>query len=199
VRGRGSKDMNAHRLMHTVISVLFLVALLYMQCAKNDTGGDFGATDLYGKWKCYKVFTYRKSMPDSIRNSPVDSMNNLFRITPDSILNYMKADSIPCYTKSAMGVEYTADTDDDTVSLNANLIIQAFENVNGITLKYYYSNVDSINEFCLQKIENAFSMNVCDFGNMLLKTTECGMHGSKSVPVLIQGKVRSSRSTFLSF
>jgi hypothetical protein len=191
--------MNAKCMIHTGIPVLFVVVVLQVHCGRNDAADRFGAADLYGKWKCYKVCTSWKSMPDSVRNGMIDSMNNLYRITPDSILTFVKADSIPCYTKNSMAVEYTADTDDDTVSLNANLIIQAFENVDGITLKYYYSNVDSINEYFLRKIENAFSMNVCDYGNMLLKTTDCRMNGKETVPVVIQGKAHSLHNALLSF
>jgi hypothetical protein len=195
VRNRGRNEMSAKCTMLLGLPVLMLMVLLHVHCQRSDAGDNFGSADLYGNWKCYAVHTYWKSMPDSVRIDPVDSINNLYRITSDSILNYAKADSVPCYAKIFLAVEYTENPYGDTVSLNTNLTIQAFKNGDGVVLKYFYANVDSINEYYLRKIETPFLINVCDYGNMLFKTTECcGMSSMGKVSVAIQCMGNSSRN-----
>jgi hypothetical protein len=135
-------------------------------------------------------------MPDSIRATSPDSLDFLYRITPDSILNYVKTAPASCYAKSSMAVTYTTD---DTVSSGTDLIVQAYQNTIGITLKYYYRTADSITEYCLQKIENSMLIDVCDFGNTLLKTT-AGDRVSRGQPrVVIQCGALTKRNMFNTF
>lgn len=148
------------------ISFLLAVVMLAADCQRNEGDETFSATDMYGKWKCYKIYTVWKSRPDSMRVDTVDSLDNLYRITQDSILNYVKTAPSLCYRKSALAVEYTSG---DTVDSSAYLRITAFLYADGIALKYYYRTADSIKEYCLQKIDTALTINVCRFGSTLLK------------------------------
>jgi hypothetical protein len=141
--------------------------MLFIHCQRNEGLDLFSAADMYGKWECYKINTSWKSTPDSLRTDTVASLYNLYKITPDSILNYTKTSADTCYRKGALSVAYaTSDTGDSA----ANLKIEAYQNSGGIALRYYYRTADSIKEYCLQKIDTVLTINVCRFGSTLLKT-----------------------------
>jgi hypothetical protein len=149
------------------MTIVCAAVMLFIHCQGNEGSGFFTAADMYGKWKCYKIITYWKSMPDSMRTDTVASLYNLYKITPDSILNYTKTSADTCYRKRALSVVYTTSDTGDTA---ANLRIEAYQNSGGIVLRYNYRTLDSIKEYCLQKIDTALTINVCRFGSMLLKT-----------------------------
>jgi hypothetical protein len=188
--------MNAGCKMLVALTILFAFMLLNVHCQKNDGEVVFVPEDLYGKWKCYKIYTYWKSMPDSIRVTSPDSLDFLYRITQDSIVNYVKTAPASCYTKSSMAVAYTTD---DTVASGTDLIVQAYQNTIGITLKYYYRTADSITEYCLQKIENSMAIDVCDFGNTLLKTTAGDRDGMGETRAVIRSGSLTKRKLFNTF
>jgi hypothetical protein len=188
--------MSARWKRHIALLILFVGVLLTVHCQRNDEEVVFIPQDLYGKWKCYKIYTYWKSMPDSIRATSIDSLDVLYRITPDSIVNYVKTPPALCYTKLPMAVTYTTN---DTVSTGTDLIVQAYQNAIGITLKYYYRTADTITEYCLQKIENSISIDVCDFGNTLLKTTTGDRNSMGEPYVIIQSGALTKRNMFKPF
>jgi hypothetical protein len=126
-----------------------------------------------------------KSKPDSATSSPVDSMNNLYRITTDSIVNYVKTDSIPCYTKSWIAVSYSTNPG-DSVPLDSSLIIQAEQSTNGIILRFNYTKTDSIQEYFLEKRDTSSTINVCDYGEMLFKTRSTGLDIMGTVTVRVK-------------
>jgi hypothetical protein len=178
-------SMNAGPLKNLQILLLTFIVLLNFFCQNKDNTGSLSAADLYGKWECYKISTLWKSDPDSVVNSPVDSLNNLYRITADSIINYSKTDSIPCYTKIPLAVSYSTNPA-DSQALDSNLIIQAEQDAEGIVLKYDYAKTDSIRECFLRRIDAPSIINVCDFGNTLFKSNTSDGNKEKTVPVAIQ-------------
>ena len=157
------------------------MAMLLIHCQGNEGSGFFTAAGMYGKWKCYKINTYWKSKPDSMRTDTVGFLYNLYKITPDSILNYTKTSADTCYRKRALSVVYTSSDTGDTA---ANLKIEAYQNSGGIALRYNYRTLDSIKEYCLQKIDTALTINVCRFGSMLLKTASRDTEGGEPSAVV---------------
>jgi hypothetical protein len=152
-----------------VILLLVALALLNVCCQKNGQATDsFTADDVYGKWECYKINTLWKSMPDSVTNEPVEPLYNLFKITTDSLLNYVKTAAIPCYIKTAIGVSYSTNPN-DTLPHDSTLSIGAMQAGDGILLQYNYAKTDSIREYFLQKIDTVLNINVCDYGIMPFK------------------------------
>jgi hypothetical protein len=158
--------MKTRLLMWGSVTFVCTAVILFIHCQGNEGSGFFTAAGMYGKWNCYKINTYWKSKPDSMRMDTVASLYNLYKITPDSILNYTKTSADTCYRKRALSVVYTTSDTGDTA---ANLKIEAYQNSGGIALKYNYRTQDSIKEYCLQKIDTALTINVCRFGSMLLK------------------------------
>jgi hypothetical protein len=167
------------------IVLLSAMILVHLQCEKRDDATSFTATDLYGKWNCFKISTLWKSKPDSVVNSPVDSQSNFFRITADSIIDYVKTDSVPCYVKSSIPITFSTNPI-DSVLLDSSLVIQAEQSTGGIILQYYYATSDSIRVYYLQKIDTPTTINVCDYGTMTFKPLSIGRSAEDSAPVRVE-------------
>jgi hypothetical protein len=165
--------------------LLSAVILVCLQCEKKDDINGFTATDVYGKWSCYRISTLWKSKPDSVVNTPVDSQSNFFRITSDSIIDYAKTDSVPCYAKSAIPITFSTNPI-DSVALDSSLVIQADQSTVGITLEYHYAKSDSIRVYYLQKIDTPTTINVCDYGTMTFKPLSIGRSAEESAPVRVE-------------
>jgi hypothetical protein len=170
---------------NSAIVLLSALILMRLQCEKKDDTNSFTATDVYGKWNCYKISTMWKSKPDSVANTPVDSLSNFFRITADSIIDYVKTDSVPCYLKSAIPIVFSTNPI-DSVSLDSSLVIQADQSTAGIALEYYYAQSDSIRVYYLQKIDTPTTINVCDYGTMTFKSLSIGRSAGGSAPVGVE-------------
>lgn len=59
---KNTNNMNAKFQTNAVILLLFVFVLFNARCQKYDEGGGFSASDLYGTWKCNKIFTYLVSV-----------------------------------------------------------------------------------------------------------------------------------------
>ena len=183
---------NTGFLKYSVTLFLAILVLLGVQCEKKDDTNNFSAADLYGKWNCYKINTLWKSKPDLVVDTPVDSLSNFFRITVDSIIDYVKTDSVPCYAKSSIPITFSTNPI-DSVSLDSSLVIQAEQSTGGIILQYYFAKSDSIRVYYLQKIDTPSTINVCDYGNVVFKTSSSGRSTMESVPARVE--IRKARTT----
>ena len=74
-----------------------------------------------------------------------------------------------------MAVEYVTNPSVDSLYSDTNLVIFGYLYANGIELEYRYSKIDTVNEYCLQRIMDTTKVPVCTMGKVLLKTAKCGM------------------------
>ncbi len=74
-----------------------------------------------------------------------------------------------------MAVEYVTNPSVDSLCSDTNLVIFGYQYASGIELEYRYGKIDTVNEYCLQRIMDTTKVPVCSIGKVLLKTAQCGI------------------------
>ena len=68
-----------------------------------------------------------------------------------------------------MAVEYVTNPSVDSLCSDTNLVIFGYQHASGIELEYRYGKIDTVNEYCLQRIMDTTKVPVCSIGKVLLE------------------------------